>query len=394
MPRRPITGIKSAVRRGPDGAVVRTDYYDRATGAFLGNDRDAAIRKARAGRGVMDTVRVETFGQLCAAYLASPEYAGLARATRVLNRLYVDQLRDRFGPLPPAAITRPVVRKLRDLHAAQPTKGNRVIATLRLVLAYGVDTGVLRENAASRPGRLKERPRTAMFTAEQIQRLLEAAGSVEMRRAIALLLYTVQRPADVLKLGPQHVSRRDGRAWITLRQAKTDEWVDVPLHRDAAAILAEPLPPRTSRRAAAVVAPALLIPSPTGRPWMYRNFFRQWERTRERADYRLARERMAAWPARATRTQDETDRLKAALRAEMVGTLQLRDFRRTGMVMMSLAGATPQKIASVSGHTIERVVRILDTYIPRRSELAAGAIDAWEQGSGTNVIRLPAARGK
>lgn len=253
-------------------------------------------------------------------------------------------------------------------------------------------TGVLKENAASKPGRLKERPRSRVATNDQIERLLRAARTVEMRRAVALMLFTVQRPADVLRLGPQHISMRAGRTWLTLRQSKTDELVDIPLHRRAAEILMEPLPPRTSRRAQAVVAPALLIPSPTGRPWLYRNFFRQWEATRRRADWLLVRERMASWPKPSERTRSQTDELKRALRDEMVADLQLRDFRRTGMVLASLGGATPQQIASLSGHTIDRVVRILDTYIPRRSELAAGAMDAWEQADPTNVVRLPTSR--
>lgn len=392
MSRRRVTGIKSAVRRSRDGSIIRVDYYDRSSGEFLGHDRDEALKKAAAARGILAAAKVESFSDLCTAYLASPEFAELAASTQKLNRLYVDQLRIRFAALPPRAITQAVVRKLRDLHVRQPYKGNRLVATLRLVLGYGQATGVLKENTASKPGKLRERARSRVATHEQIERLLRASRTVEMRRAVSLMLYTVQRPADVLRLGPQNLSVREGRTWLTLRQSKTDELVDIPLHRRAADILAEPLPPRTSRRAQAVVAPALLIPSPTGRPWLYRNFFRQWEATRRRADWHLARERIAGWPKPWMRTREQTEELKRGLRAEMVGDLQLRDFRRTGMVMMSLGGATPQKIASVSGHSIERVVRILDTYIPRRSELAEGAIDAWEQADPTKVVRLPTAR--
>ena len=394
MARRSTPGIKSAVRRRADGTVAKVDFYDRASGAFLGNDRKEAIRQAQAARGIVHATRIDTFADLCTAYLGCPEFRGLAPATQTLNRLYVDLLRERFAALPPRAITRPVVRRLRDLHSAQPYKANRVVATLRLVLGYGMAIGVLKENAATRPGKLKEQPRSRVATNEQIDRLLHAADTVEMRRAVALMLYTVQRPADVLRLGPQHLSTREGRIWITLRQSKTGELVDIPLHRRAAEILAVPLPPRTSRRAAAVVAPALLIPSPTGRPWLYRNFFRQWEAVRRRADLLLARERIAAWPRARDRTRQQTDDLKAAVRAEMVRDLQNRDFRPTGMVLASLGGATPQQIASLSGHSIERVVRILDTYIPRRSELAAIAVDAWEALAPGNVVMLPTARAK
>lgn len=390
-------GIKRVLRRRADGSVHRIDYYDARSLRFLGNSLEAA--QAALGQGSQVATppggaggRAVTFGELVTRYLGSPEYRALAPSTAKLNRLYLDQLRARYGDLPAAAITSPVVRALRDAHAAQPTKGNRLIATLRLILGYGVTLGILAKNAASRPGRLPERPRRAVFDDEQIDRFL-AAASPTLRRAMALLFWTVQRPGDVLAMGPQHLAHRDGRWWITLRQAKTGELVDVPLHQRAAAILAEPLPPPTSRRAPAVVSPALLVPSPTGRAWTYRNFSRAWDRAQRRADHRLAREVIAAWPARASRTAEQTDSLKAALRARLLAGLQRRDLRRSGMVRMALAGATTAQIAAVSGHTIDHVQRILDVYIPRRGEVAAAAIAAWEAGdSRGQVISLPTRR--
>ena len=56
------------------------------------------------------------------------------------------------------------------------------------------------------------------------------------------------------------------------------------------------------------------------------------------------------------------------------------------MVKMALAGATTAQIAAVSGHTIAHTQRILEVYIPRRSEVAAAAIDAWENGAGQGQV--------
>jgi hypothetical protein len=53
---------------------------------------------------------------------------------------------------------------------------------------------------------------------------------------------------------------------------------------------------------------------------------------------------------------------------------QARDFRRTAMVRMAEAGASVPEIAAVSGHTIDRTTRILETYLPRTLKLAEGAI--------------------
>ena len=365
MPRKVSTGINTVRRRGPDGAIVRVDYYDRASGLYLGTDRDQAIQRAAEGRAPPAPPPRNTFAGLATAYLGSPEYRALAPRTQALNRLYVDLLRDRFGDLPAAAITRPVVRALRDAHQAQPTKGNRLVSTLRLVLGYGVDIGTLATNAASRPGRLQERPRHGVWSDTHIERFL-AVARPELRRAAALLLYTVQRPSDVLAMTWAAVIERRGRAWINLRQQKTAELMEVPLHRRAVELLG----PRQT---------GLLVPAPRGGTWAYRNFARAWDRTVRRADDHLARASIATWPPRRDRTPGETDALKRALRADMITGLQRRDFRRTGMVKMAEAGASPSQIAAVSGHSINQTVRILDTYIPRRGAVALGAIEAWER---------------
>lgn len=59
------------------------------------------------------------------------------------------------------------------------------------------------------------------------------------------------------------------------------------------------------------------------------------------------------------------------------------------MVQMALAGATPSQIAAVSGHSIDGAMKILDTYIPRRGDVAAGAINAWEATQPTGELFAP-----
>ncbi len=56
------------------------------------------------------------------------------------------------------------------------------------------------------------------------------------------------------------------------------------------------------------------------------------------------------------------------------------------MVKLAQAGASNTQIAALSGHRIDRVQKILDTYIPRRSEVALGAITAWENGSARGQV--------
>lgn len=331
------TGINTVTRRKPDGSVVR-HYYDRRTKRYLGTDREAAIAAA------LDTptrAPPGSFDALCTAYLSSHNFHRLAAKSQKLNRLYIDHLRDKYGPLPSAAITRPAVIALREANASRPWYATHLLSKLRLVLQHGVDTGVLKANPALKPGGVRPPMRHAVWSREDTDRML-AATNADIRLACALLLYTAQRPADALAMTWGQIQDRGGKLWLTLRQAKTGELVDVPAHRDLAAIIQA-----TPRRS------MMVVPSPTGLPWAYRNFARSWDAIREKAG---------------------------------IDGVQRRDLRRTAMVRMAEAGATTAQIAAVSGHTIDQTSRILDTYIPRRGEVAAGAIEAWEQGAVRSVV--------
>ncbi|WP_155734276.1 tyrosine-type recombinase/integrase, partial [Novacetimonas hansenii] len=107
-----------------------------------------------------------------------------------------------------------------------------------------------------------------------------------LQLAYMLLLYTVQRPSDVLSMDASLISERNGRLFIALRQSKTGTLLDVPIHERLASRIRERMrqieqetPGRTGRRDARTGSPAprLLVPSPTGRPWARRNFSRAWD---------------------------------------------------------------------------------------------------------------------
>ncbi|HEX3349589.1 MAG TPA: hypothetical protein VHS58_15960, partial [Acetobacteraceae bacterium] len=134
------------------------------------------------------------------------------------------------------------------------------------------------------------------------------------------------------------ITERGGRMFIRLRQEKTGTLLDVPVHARLAPVLAE--------RLADPAGGLLLVPSPTGKLWAYRNFARAWDQ---------------------------------AVEAATVEHRQRRDLRRTGIVRLAEAGATTPQIAAVSGHSVDYCQRIIDTYLPRRTEVALGGIEAWER---------------
>jgi hypothetical protein len=101
----------------------------------------------------------------------------------------------------------------------------------------------------------------------------------------------------------------------------------------------------------------LLVPSPTGLAWAYRNFVRSWDAIRETAG---------------------------------IEGKQRRDVRRTGVVRLAEAGATVPQMAAVTGWGIDYCQRIVDTYLPRRTDVAIGAMVLWEaaQPRDSKVVSL------
>jgi hypothetical protein len=86
------------------------------------------------------------------------------------------------------------------------------------------------------------------------------------------------------------------------------------------------------------------------------------------------------------------DRVRAELTKQH---RQRRDLRRTGVVRMAEAGVTTPQIAAWAGWSIDFMQRIVDTYLPRRAEVALAGMLIWE-ASGTpwptsNVVRLSSA---
>lgn len=402
---RPLsTGVNAVRRKLADGSTTR-DFYHRRTGQLLGREREgmtldqAITRREELDGDVRVGPRPGSFGELATLYLASPKFQNRAGKTKKEYRAHIELLRELWESVPVTGITRVTVRALHSRFQDRPWQGNALIRTLRLVLNYGIrelQMAGLPTNPANHPELYETPPREQIWDQHQIDAFLAAASdNWRMRLAIAVLLYTVQRPGDVLALTtPQMWQGPDGRSWIRLRQAKTSTAVDVPCHamlaaeieRAEAAAAEERRTSQDRRRIDSV----LLLASPTGRPWSYRNFARTWDRVRRRANWRLAKAALADRgglpPAGDKKARTAA---KAAIRAGMLGDLQRRDLRRTGIVQLAIAGATVPQIAALSGHKVDQVQKILDVYLPRRGEVALGGVERWENaGAGGRVVTL------
>jgi len=57
-------------------------------------------------------------------------------------------------------------------------------------------------------------------------------------------------------------------------------------------------------------------------------------------------------------------------------------------VRLAEAGATTPQIASISGHGIDYCQRIIDTYLPRRTEVAIAGIEVWEKHQMRETMKI------
>lgn len=155
-------------------------------------------------------------------------------------------------------------------------------------------------------------------------------GRPSIALALRLGADTAQRVGDVLSLPWKRL--RDDE--IVVRQAKGKKWVNVPLLDELATALAE-LPRGPDDQ-------PIIVVEGSEQPYSYSSF------------------------------SHELHRIMDA--AELPRDLEFRDLRRTAVVHIGRASLAPSLITAVTGHTIEKYLKILEVDMPRTSEMARRAI--------------------
>lgn len=341
------TGLNTVSKRLADGTVVQY-FYNRAAPEGqrnLGTDRAVAEARLAEWRDAQATEKpsgAPTLGHLIAEYLASPQFTDMAPGTRRHYRRALDDLRERrLAELPVDRITPVMVKDWMKSKAR--TMANNHRSVLSVVLAIAVRDGHCITNAAAAIDRNPTDPRTTVWTEAHIDRFLAHAPTPSLRLAMALMLYTAQRPGDVLAMTRNRIRERGGRIFIGLRQQKTGELLDIPVHAKVVPYLRERLADNSGG--------LLLVPDPaTGRQYHERTFARHWDNT---------------------------------CKAAGLSGLQRRDLRRTAVVNMAIAGLPVPQIAAVTGHRIDRTAQIIETYLPRHPGVALAAVEAWEAAGAT-----------
>lgn len=279
-------------------------------------------------------LKPETIPWLVRLYQTDPRYTDLAEKTKESYDWCIGILEswsERAGHPPLRSIARKHVRAFyRSMADKTPSKANAVMRMLSILMSFAKDEGLVAENPAEKQHLRGTPPRQQVWTIEQVQTFC-ARATAEGRASIALavlLAYNLgQREGDVLALA---WSQYSGEA-IRLRQSKSKVLLDVP-------VIAEL---REALDAAQKKSPTMVVSEVTQRPYKLHNFTHRFAEIRDAAG---------------------------------LNHLQYRDLRRSAVVALAEAGCEIPEISAITGHSLNRCVAILETYLPRNSVMARNAI--------------------
>lgn len=166
-----------------------------------------------------------TFNALIADYYETGKYTDLAEITKKTYRNVLERFREGFGDMPVKAMT---PERLDELLEGTPKNRVTVRKVLRLILKLAVRRGHIKVNPMAELRMPRKAAKGFHTWSEEEIAAYEAkwpSGSRE-RLALALLLYTAQRRADVVMMGRQHV--RGGSLQVS--QQKTGAELLIPIH--------------------------------------------------------------------------------------------------------------------------------------------------------------------
>jgi len=355
-----LGGVFPTYKTLKDGSR-RTYWYHRATGRRLGGDPGSAefIADYAAAEKLIRDRHTGTLNGMIRSYTLSVEFdEKLAKSTQGEYRRMLTKVEAEFGTMPIAALEDARVRRdfLDWREKVARASGNREadnrLSAISAMLTWATDRGNITTNHLKGFKRLYHVDRSEIiWLPEHIAAFMKVAP-IEMQRGLILGLHTGQREGDILRLpwsaydGSQ-ISLRQGKS---RRGGKTAPLIQIPC---TAAL-------RRMLDGMERISP-LILTTKTGQSFKARYFGRLWEEATTRAGLQSV-----ALPG--------TDELV---------DLHFHDLRGTAVTLLSEAGCTPQQIATITGHSLKTVHRILERYLARTRGLAEQAIFNFENSPRT-----------
>jgi integrase len=355
-----LRGINT-VRKKLANGTVKTFYYHRATGrALVGQPGSPEFINSYGD--AEKTVHVSitgSFAALVRQYTLSIEFQqNLATSTQIEYRRMLTAAEIEFGEMPIAALNDSRVRKEfmdwreKIARSSGQREADNRLSVISAMLTWAVDRGKILANHLRGFKRLYHADRSEIiWLPEHIVAFMKVAPQ-EMQRALILALHTGQRQGDLLCLP---WSAYDGSV-ITLRQGKArrGKLPAPPVNVPCTAALRRMLDGMERRS-------PLILTTKTGQSFKKRYFARLWDEASTDAGLETITLPGFDQPVR----------------------LHFHDLRGTTVTLLSESGSNPQQIATITGHSLKTVHRILERYLARTSGLAEQAIFNWENSPRT-----------
>jgi integrase len=214
-------GFKKMPLLGLPGSDEFMAGYQKA----LGNAPRIEIGAARVVSGSIDAA--------IAGYLSSAAFGNLSNCSKRVRRRILEQFRNDHGSKRVATLERRHIAVMLD--AKTPSSARAFLVAIRALVRYTMSVG-LREDDPTIGIKLPKVRSDGFYSwSEQDIAAFEARHPIgtKARLAVALLLYSAQRRADVLQLGRQHI--RDGV--LHIKQSKTGKSSAIPLHPELSVVL-------------------------------------------------------------------------------------------------------------------------------------------------------------
>jgi integrase len=178
----------------------------------------------------------QTLAWLIEEYRSSAEFKALRGPTQLDYGRTLDLLKaDDLAGEPYRLISGPMVKMVRDEHAATPRKAHKIKQVISRLYSWAQEAGHVPQgyNPAASFKRLKVRQKSIVAWPEEEIALFLAHCPVELKTPFLLALCTGQRPEDAVSM---EWSAYQG-AFIRVRQSKTGEPLDIACHPDLRAHL-------------------------------------------------------------------------------------------------------------------------------------------------------------
>ena len=178
-----------------------------------------------------------TMRALAVSYFQSSEFTSLQPSSQKSYRSVIEAFCGQHGDKRVAALGREHVAKLMAAKSAENKyhAANWLRISLRVLMQHAITIGMRSDDPTQnvKPVRIKTDGYHSWTETEIAQFENQHPIGTNARLAFALLLYSGQRPSDVITMGRQHL--RDG--FIHLRQKKTGTTLSIAVHPTLAEIL-------------------------------------------------------------------------------------------------------------------------------------------------------------